>query len=275
MKRVVTHSLIHLFHTPSRKREDDRVTQLLLGAEVEALGQTHDGEWALVQGDDAYRGWAETRWLAPLAADEFALVGVPFADVRGEESLSSPLLVRLSIGSRVTVRERGAELTQIVLPNGPPGFVASSALAPLPTFAPDALAAAAAGYAAWFLGTPYIWGGSSAFGLDCSGMAQLCYRLAGIVLRRDADIQRDDPRFVAVEKDALAPGDLIFFGENERITHVALQLDATHFIHATGGAGVIVTPWDDPQHSPGFRDARRLDPDRAHEPIVRVEAPNR
>ena len=126
-----------------------------------------------------------------------------------------------------------------------------------------------------FSGTPYLWGGSSSFGLDCSGFVQLCYLICGITLRRDADIQRNDPRFFPVERNQLQPGDLVFFGKPDRITHVGMHLEGNAFIHAAGGAGVIITEWGDDRYSPGYVDARRLDIDRIAEPVTRFEAEDR
>jgi cell wall-associated NlpC family hydrolase len=153
--------------------------------------------------------------------------------------------------------------------------LSAAPLAPLPARAADTLPAAAAKWGAEFCGTPYLWGGSSSFGLDCSGFVQLCYRLAGVNLRRDADIQRDDPRFFPVAQDERMPGDLVFFGKPDAITHVGMHFADDTFIHSAGGAGVIISEWGDDRYSPSYVDARRLDPARAADPITRFEAQDR
>ena len=88
------------------------------------------------------------------------------------------------------------------------------------------------GYARQFLGRPYLWGGTSWEGLDCSGFVQLCYRMGGYTLPRDAYQQHD---FLAhsIERDALCEGDLLFFGTRS-ITHVALALNEREYIHSEG-----------------------------------------
>ncbi len=78
-----------------------------------------------------------------------------------------------------------------------------------------------------FIGVPYLWGGTTALGLDCSGFVQQVYRLNGVALPRDADQQAMLGRKV---EEARA-GDLMFFGA-ESVTHVALATSATEFIHA-------------------------------------------
>lgn len=88
------------------------------------------------------------------------------------------------------------------------------------------------GYARAFLGVPYLWGGTSWEGLDCSGFVQLCYRMGGYILPRDADQQHD---FLAhdVSQEAMQEGDLIFFGRKS-ITHVGMALNNSEFIHSEG-----------------------------------------
>ena len=154
-----------------------------------------------------------------------------------------------------------------------PGVTLVGDTAPLPTVAAEGIAQHAATRGFDFLGTPYLWGGSTPFGLDCSGFTQLCYRLAGMTLRRDARLQRNDPRFVDAPFDSLEPGDLIFFGSGpEKITHVGVANGDGTFLHAAGGAGVIPTTIaGDDRYWPRRVDARRLDPTRAHEPVSRPD----
>jgi gamma-D-glutamyl-L-lysine dipeptidyl-peptidase len=93
-----------------------------------------------------------------------------------------------------------------------------------------------------FMGIPYLWGGTSTKGMDCSGFTKTVYYLNGIVLQRDASQQANDGELVDTKDDwqNLQAGDLLFFGrkakENhkERITHVAIYIGDGDFIHATG-----------------------------------------
>lgn len=87
-------------------------------------------------------------------------------------------------------------------------------------------------YAKSFLGVPYLWGGTSYRGIDCSGLVQLCYRMGGEILPRDADQQFNFLK-QAVELLEMQEGDLLFFGR-EHITHVAMALNAREYIHSEG-----------------------------------------
>jgi hypothetical protein len=83
-----------------------------------------------------------------------------------------------------------------------------------------------------FLDVPYLWGGISWQGIDCSGFVQLVYRMGGSIIPRDADQQHDFlPQVVAREE--IQAGDLIFFG-SKSITHVAMALNNQEYIHAEG-----------------------------------------
>jgi NlpC/P60 family/Bacterial dipeptidyl-peptidase Sh3 domain len=267
---TVSHNVAHLWQA-ARRAESERVSQALLGASLTALDEA-ESSWVYVEGDDTYRGWTERRLLTESAPVSNAQVWTPFADVRIHPEAHSELRVRLSLGSKlIALPEERAGWRAVTLPDGTQGWTREENLAPVSR---DPV-----GWARELLGTPYLWGGSSAFGLDCSGLVQLCYRLAGVaVLRRDADIQRSDPRFSPVEFENLQPGDLVFFGkkETEKITHVGMQLDAGRFIHAAGGVGTIITEWDgDARYAPTYIDARRLISGRAAEPITRFEAEDR
>lgn len=87
-------------------------------------------------------------------------------------------------------------------------------------------------YVRAFLGVPYLWGGTSCEGIDCSGFVQLCYRMGGYSIPRDAHQQH---AFLerSVERKQMQEGDLIFFGR-QQITHVAMALNDHEYIHSEG-----------------------------------------
>ncbi len=88
--------------------------------------------------------------------------------------------------------------------------------------------------AMFYLNAPYLWGGKSVFGIDCSGLTQMVFRQFGIKLRRDAYQQAEQGELVGFLQEAKA-GDLAFFDNEEgRITHVGMMLDNERIIHASG-----------------------------------------
>jgi len=98
----------------------------------------------------------------------------------------------------------------------------------------------AVNYALQYLGIPYLWGGTSSKGLDCSGFTKTVYAQMGYLLPRDASQQAKIGKPVKITEDFshLMPGDLLFFGRivngKKKITHVALYIDKGRIIHATG-----------------------------------------
>ncbi|MEE4178446.1 MAG: C40 family peptidase [Bacteroides sp.] len=89
-------------------------------------------------------------------------------------------------------------------------------------------------YALLFLNTPYLWGGRSPFGIDCSGFMQLVFKMGGIKIPRDAAVQATQGDTIHLINEAL-PGDLLFFdNEEQQITHVGMLINEGHIIHAHG-----------------------------------------
>lgn len=182
------------------------------------------GGWAWGQcGTDGYVGWTP-------AADLF--IGEPHSpthtvrDLRAlrfpEPDLKTHPLDALPLGARVAVGEEANGFRRLA--DG--GWIFGAHLAPLGWAEPDPVATAER-----LLGVPYYWGGRTPWGIDCSGLAQLCFACAGHALPRDSDMQRAEAGEL-LSKDgegvSYKRGDLVFFPG-----HVGLMVDADRLIHAT------------------------------------------
>jgi len=82
-----------------------------------------------------------------------------------------------------------------------------------------------------FIGLPYFWGGTSPLGFDCSGFVQLIYKMGGIPLLRDSDMQFAQTDLIAVPAGEEAAGDLVFF--TKKPGHVGMMINSKEFINAT------------------------------------------
>ncbi|MBM3494460.1 MAG: NlpC/P60 family protein, partial [Armatimonadetes bacterium] len=115
------------------------------------------------------------------------------------------------------------------------------------------------------VGVPYLWGGRTPFGIDCSGFTQLVFRLSGVALPRDAYQQADWPGLAPVSESDIAPGDLVFFGgdldpRGRGITHVGIALEPPLFIHSAGGIGVTISSLLNEPYARNLRRAGRVQP---------------
>jgi len=250
----INRPVVDVWKTSSR--DSERISQRVLGQPM-SITEIIDDRWCIATGDDNYTGYVERRFLTDGAVSPDAMICVPFASVRQSPERSAQLVVRLSIGSCVTRLENQGQWTQIGFPGGETGWVMTVQLTDSHglnyTHAPQR--------AMSLFGTPYLWGGSSAYGIDCSGLTQLMYRLCGVILLRDAHLQRDDSRFDHITFDALEPGDLVFFGTPDKVTHVGMHHSPGKYIHSTGGSGVILSEWPEDMATISYIDARRMHPD--------------
>lgn len=212
----------------------EQVTQALQGETLQPF--VHEDGWVLARLGDGYVGWlrdwhlrlvdAGTAAAHHARADariDAALVTLRVAPQRDADAAGESVL-----GTAVVRCEEERNWTRIELPAGRSGWVPTAALR-LGTAAWPRRAEAILATVHGFLGVPYLWGGRSPKGFDCSGLVQFVFALHGIALPRDSDQQAESGTAVVTA----AAGDLLFFGQ-ERVTHVAIATAAQSFLHARG-----------------------------------------
>ncbi len=198
-------------------------TQLLLGEDVLVFDR-RDG-WAFVQAAlDGYVGYLPEHQLAAGKAEVTHIVVVPRTFLYPEAELRKPPAAPLSMGSRLritgTAETRG---TPYLLLESGEAVIAAHCRPLTEPAATDPVALAVS-----FLETPYLWGGRSGFGIDCSGLVQLTHQLCGKRPPRDSDMQRDGYG-TPVSVDDLERGDLVFWKG-----HVGMMENPEMLIHASG-----------------------------------------
>jgi hypothetical protein len=192
------------------------VTEALMGERV-TIYDFNDEGWAWGQlADDGYVGWLPSNaLLAPRAAPTHKVSALRTLAFPGP-SIKLPPTVTPPLGAKLAVlREQDRFAVS------PVGFLPASHLAPLDHRETDFVAVAER-----FLGTPYLWGGKTNYGLDCSGLVQLALTACGIRCPRDSDMQ-ERALGALVDMKNLRRGDLVFWKG-----HVAIVRDPKTFLHA-------------------------------------------
>jgi gamma-D-glutamyl-L-lysine dipeptidyl-peptidase len=220
-----------------------QISQLVLGMRVELLSR--EGDWVRIRGEDGYIGWVHSGyieagpdewtlgWERGTAGEPVVSLGADLVDGDGR------VIMRLPWGARL-LRRGGA----YQLPDGRNGDVTHGEVVDVDRladwFPPRGESIARTGRR--WLGAPYVWGGVTLHGVDCSGFTQAVMWMHGIALPRDSDLQA--AVVIGMEVDPatrdLRPGDLVFFAEaGARISHVAIALGGSIIIHSALGNGGV------------------------------------
>lgn len=246
---IINNSVANIRSKP--KHSAELGTQALLGMGVKVLKILGDFYW--IQTPDGYISWVDhggvvlmnekdyQKWMDSDKIIYLKTVG----NVYSEESSESRTLSDIVLGSQLKLLNIGTHFFKVEYPDKRIGFIKNDEAELYKTWIKDLQPSGELieNYALKFLGSPYLWGGTSTKGMDCSGFTKTVYLLNGYIIPRDASQQINageniDPN---LNFDNLEKGDLMFFGtkatetKKQRVTHVGIWLgnDKGEFIHSS------------------------------------------
>ena len=275
---VVELSTIYMRQQPDY--ESALETQELMGTIVEIVGEK--GYWREIVSPHPYKAWTTEKGLTEMSEteiQEYRNAGkVQFTDLYGHlyraPGLKSATICDLVGGDILRFSRKKGAWTEVLLPSGKKGWVMSRSIKDHKGYVSIAKGEGSAesiseakmesiiAEAEKLLGVPYLWGGMSAKGVDCSGLVRISYLMNGVLLPRNASQQifcgetvpmetdtrfwdennRKSPEFITEMQGRvknLKRGDLVFFGtpaegeKKQRVTHVGIYIGDNHIIHSS------------------------------------------
>jgi len=244
-------------------------TQALLGTPVKVLKK--EKGWYLVQTPDEYISWVDGTGLFRMNYDSVSewntsqkiIYTNDFGFSYSSPDKSSERVSDLAIGNLLKYSGEENGFCKVIYPDGKTAYIKSEECKPFNEWLGEVNPTAEnlLETAKTFMGIPYLWGGTSIKGMDCSGFTKTVFYLNGVVLPRDASQQVHTGEPVDTEErlENLLPGDLLFFGRKgtdttkERITHVAIYIGDGDYIHASGKVRINSFAKDKPNYN-AYRD---------------------
>jgi len=223
------------------------VTQAIMGEFCQILEQKDD--WYRIKQWDGYEGWIY--YFYGIESENKYGQTLILKDMHGtiitidKDKMISPLV----FGTQL-VAEDQQDRFKVTLPDGRNGFAYSN----FGENPKQSNRIEIVNLAKRFIGVPYIWGGKTPYGIDCSGLVQTVFKANGIELPRDAYQQEENLRKYKIAEDKIKLGDLLFFKENDKVTHVAISTGGLNFINARGYVQVESIDEKSPQFNRNLRD---------------------
>lgn len=234
---VVIVPVANMYSSPTANT--DVVSQAILGNNVEVVVKKH--KWVKIRTADQYTGWMSLKELRKTngpygAPGRVVQVESLFANLYRERDVTEHQpVVTVPFESHLEVVDGASDANkrwlEVRLPNGRTAWVQTGDIVrdPQPLTIEESIELGKR-----FMGIPYLWGGRSSYGYDCSGFTQMLLRSRGINMPRDADLQAAWNGADAIDRKDLRAGDLLFFGGSaEKITHTGMFIGDGKFIHDT------------------------------------------
>jgi gamma-D-glutamyl-L-lysine dipeptidyl-peptidase len=243
----------------------EKVTQAIYGELVKVLAQAD--EWVQIELPEQmdYKGWVTKKNITQKNnIQEFnrKIIHTKLAAVFTDSNQKSSVIAQLPLGSTVEVGVNQPLVNNmylIRLSNGVSGFISQGELSDINNI-PQAKVSkdAILNTAKQLIGLPYVWGGTTTPGVDCSGMIHTAFKVNGIKIHRDAD-QQFFHDGIPIQKNSLQSGDLVFFETYAPgPSHVGIYADHGIFLHASSSSGVSYASLNSGYFSERFIGAKRI-----------------
>ncbi|WP_034886008.1 C40 family peptidase [Gillisia sp. JM1] len=252
---VVKISVANIRSNPAHSAE--LATQATMGTPLNVL--KHEGDWYLVQTPDKYLAWVDQGGIQLMSDSEMEIwlnkpkliftntFGSSFTEASDEAQVVSDLVA----GNVVEIVSEKGSFYEVKYPSGTPAFIKKDEAKLYPEWIKslDPSEENLVNTSRSLMGLPYLWGGTSSKGVDCSGFTKTIYFLNGIVLPRDASQQVHAGKLIDSTRnfEKLIPGDLLFFGRkatdstSEKVVHVGMWIGDNQFIHSLGNVHISTT----------------------------------
>lgn len=258
---IVNNSVSNIRSEPSHPSQ--LATQATLGMPLRVLKK--QSNWYLVQTPDDYLSWIDSGGLHLMNKESFdnwkTSSKLIYLDTYGytyeKPSTSSPKVADLVSGSILKLTGTEGDFYSVAYPDARTGFVKRSEARPFEEWKKSVRISEQnlVNTARTMMGIPYLWGGTSTKGVDCSGFTKTIYFMNGWIIPRDASqqVHAGEPIDTSDGFDNLRPGDLLFFGRpatdstSQRVVHVGMWIGNNSFIHSPERPGRVTVSSVDPE----------------------------